>query len=253
MPLSPLSFLERAAKIYPEKVAVVHDDRRITYAQLYRRCRQLASALAEAGVGPGDTVAIMAPNVPALLEVHYGVPMIGGVLNTINTRLDGPAIGFGLKHSAAKVLIVDRDYAKPVRDALQGLDQPPLVIDIVDPAGKDGHPDSMTVGAMQYESFIAQGDPDFVWQLARRRVAVDCTQLHLGHDRRSQGRGLPPSRRVPECHGQCAGVRADARHAPTSGRCRCSTATAGRTHGQSRWSAGHTSACATSTPRASSS
>jgi fatty-acyl-CoA synthase len=165
VPLSPLSFLERAAKIYPAKVAVVHDDWRITYAQLYRRCRQLASALSDAGVGAGDTVAIMAPNVPALLEVHYGVPMVGGVLNTINTRLDGPAIGFGLKHSAAKVLIVDRDYAKPVREALQGLDNPPLVIDIVDPAGKDGHPDSMTVGAIQYESFLAQGNPDFDWQL----------------------------------------------------------------------------------------
>jgi fatty-acyl-CoA synthase len=165
VPLSPLSFLERAAKVYPGKVAVVHDDWRITYAQLYRRCRQLASALAKAGVGPGDTVAIMAPNVPALLEVHYGVPMVGGILNTINTRLDGPAIGFGIKHSAAKVLIVDRDYARPVRDALQGLDAPPLVIDIVDPAGKDGHPESMAVGAIQYESFLDQGDPDFAWEL----------------------------------------------------------------------------------------
>jgi fatty-acyl-CoA synthase len=165
VPLSPLSFLERAAKVYPNKVAVVHGDWRATYAQLYRRCRRLASSLAAAGVGPGDTVAIMAPNVPALLEVHYGVPMVGAILNTINTRLDGPAIGFGLRHSAAKVLIVDRDHAKQVRDALKGLDKPPLVIDIVDPAGKDGHPDSMAVGALDYEAFLEQGDPDFTWQL----------------------------------------------------------------------------------------
>ncbi|MDM0117040.1 acyl-CoA synthetase [Variovorax sp. J22R133] len=166
VPLSPLSFLERAAKVYPHKVAVVHGDWRITYAELYRRCKCFASALTQAGVGPGDTVAIMAPNVPALLEAHYGVPMAGGILNTINTRLDGPAIGFGLKHSKAKVLIADRDYAKPMREALQGLDSPPLVIDIVDTAtGKDGHPDSMAVGKLDYEAFLRQGDPDFAWQL----------------------------------------------------------------------------------------
>jgi fatty-acyl-CoA synthase len=165
VPLSPLSFLERAAKVYPDKVAVVHGDWRISYAQLYGRCRRLASALAAAGVGPGDTVAIMAPNVPALLEVHYGVPMIAGVLHTINTRLDGPAIGFGLRHGEVKVLIVDRDYAKVVRDALQGLDPQPLVIDIVDPQGKDGHVQSLAVGAIDYEAFLEQGDPEFAWQL----------------------------------------------------------------------------------------
>ena len=165
VPLSPLTFLEHAAKVYPNKVAVVHDDWRVSYAELYQRCKRLASALSKAGVGLGDTVAVMAPNVPALLEAHYGVPMAGGVLNTINTRLDAPAIGFGLKHGAAKVLIVDRDYAELVRGALQGLDAPPLVIDIVDPAGKNGHPDSMAVGELDYEAFLAQGDPDFAWQL----------------------------------------------------------------------------------------
>ena len=165
VPLSPLTFLEHAAKVYPNKVAVVHDDWRVSYAELYQRCKRLASALSKAGVGIGDTVAIMAPNVPALLEAHYGVPMAGGVLNTINTRLDAPAIGFGLKHGAAKVLIADRDYAELVREALQGLDAPPLVIDIVDPAGKNGHPDSMAAGELDYEAFLAQGDPDFAWQL----------------------------------------------------------------------------------------
>ena len=165
VPLSPLSFLERAAKIYPSKVAVVHDDRRISYAELYTRCKRLASALSRAGVGLGDTVAIMAPNVPAMLEAHYGVPMIGAVLNTINTRLDGPAIGFGLKHGNAKVLIADRDHAEVVRAALKELDAPLLVVDIVDPAGKNGHPDSMAVGQLDYEAFLAQGDPEFEWQL----------------------------------------------------------------------------------------
>jgi fatty-acyl-CoA synthase len=165
VPLSPLSFLERAAKIYPNKVAVVHDDRRISYAELYQRCKRLASALSRAGVGLGDTVAIMAPNVPAMLEAHYGVPMIGAVLNTINTRLDGPAIGFGLKHGNAKVLIADRDHAEVVRAALKEVEAPPLVIDIVDAAGKNGHPDSMAVGQLDYEAFLAQGDPEFAWQL----------------------------------------------------------------------------------------
>ena len=165
VPLSPLGFLERAARIYPGKVAVVHDDRRITYAELYRRCKRLASALSRAGVGLGDTVAIMAPNVPALLEAHYGVPMAGGVLNTINTRLDGPAIAFGLKHGAAKVLIMDRDFAEPVRAALRELEAPPQVVDIVDPAGKNGHPDAMAVGVLDYEAFLTQGDADFAWEL----------------------------------------------------------------------------------------
>ncbi len=163
--LSPLTFLPRAARIYPGKVALVHDDWRITYAELYRRCKRLASALKRAGVGVGDTVAVMAPNVPALLECHYGVPMVGAVLNTINTRLDAAAIRFGLQHGAAKVLIADRDYADLVRDAVQGLVPAPLVIDIVDAAGKNGHPASMAVGATDYEAFIAAGDADFDWQL----------------------------------------------------------------------------------------
>ena len=165
VPLSPLTFLQRAAKVYPYKVAVVYDDRRTTYAELYRRCRRFASALSKAGVGLGDTVAVMAPNVPAMLEAHYAVPMVGGVLNTINTRLDAAAIGFGLKHSGARVLLADRDYAELVRGALQGLEAPPRVIDIVDAAGRNGHPDSMAVGEADYEAFLAQGDPDFDWRL----------------------------------------------------------------------------------------
>ncbi len=163
--LSPLTFLQRAAGVYPDKVALIHGDRRITYAELYRRCKRLASALANAGVGPGDTVAVMAPNVPALLECHYGVPMLGAVVNTINTRLDAPAIRFGLQHGAAKVLIADRDHADLIRAAVKGLDPAPRVIDIVDAAGKDGHPESMACGDTDYEAFIAGGDADYRWQM----------------------------------------------------------------------------------------
>ena len=165
VPLSPLTFLKRAARVYPNKVAVIHGDWRITYAQLHERCVRLASALAKAGVGSGDTVAIMAPNVPAMLESHYGVAMVGAVVNTINTRLDAPAIGFGLRHSAAKLLIADRDYSESIRAAVQGLEAPPPVVDIVDAQGKDGHPDSMAIGDIDYETFLQQGDPDFAWQL----------------------------------------------------------------------------------------
>jgi len=164
VPLSPLTFLQRAAAVYPNKVAVVYDDRRTTYAELYARCRRLASALVKAGVGLGDTVAVMAPNIPAMLEAHYGVPMAGAVLNTINTRLDAPAIGFGLQHGSAKVLLADRDYAELVRGALKTLKQPLLVVDIVDAAGKNGHAESMKVGELDYEAFLEQGDPGFDWQ-----------------------------------------------------------------------------------------
>ena len=165
VPLSPLSFLERSARVYPDKVAVVHGDRRIGYAELYRRCRRLASALVKAGVRKGDTVAIIAPNIPAMLEAHFGIPMTGAILNTINTRLDAPAIAFGLKHAEAKLLFADRDHADAVRAALKDLNAPPRVIDIVDPEGKNGHPDSMAIGDLDYEAFLAQGDPDFAWQL----------------------------------------------------------------------------------------
>ena len=165
VPLSPLGFLERAALVYPDKIAMIHDDRRISYAELYRRCRKLASALVKAGIGQGDTVAVMAPNVPALLEAHYGVPMAGGVLNAINTRLDSRSIAFGLTHGEAKVLIADRDYSAVIRGALDGLEQPPRVIDIVDAAGLGGHSSSMAMGDTDYEAFLMQGDPDFAWRM----------------------------------------------------------------------------------------
>ena len=119
VPLSPISFLVRAARIYPHRVAVIHGARRFTYAEMLERSRRLAAALAAAGVGPGDTVAVLAPNIPEMLEAHYGVPMAGAVLCTVNIRLDAPAIGFILRHSGAKVFLVDREWAHTARAALR--------------------------------------------------------------------------------------------------------------------------------------
>ena len=165
VPLSPLDFLKRAALVHPHKTAVIHGPWRIDYAQFYSRCRRLASALVRAGVARGDTVAVLAPNVPALLEAHYGVPMAGAVLHTINTRLDAGAVAFCLSHGKAKVLIADRDHAETVRKALVTLEHPPRVVDIVDAAGRDGHPESAAVGEVDYESFLQGGDPQYAWSL----------------------------------------------------------------------------------------
>lgn len=163
VPLTPVDFLHRAAAVYPHKTAVVYGETRRTYAEFYRRCRQLGSALARAGVKIGDTVAVMAPNIPALLEAHYGVPMAGAVLNAINTRLDAATVAFGLRHGDVKVLICDRDYCEVVRAAIATLEHPPLVVDIVDAEGRDGHAETMAVGTIDYETFLESGDPDFAW------------------------------------------------------------------------------------------
>jgi fatty-acyl-CoA synthase len=155
--LTPLSFLARTAAVYPGKTAVIHGDQRYTYAELDGRCRRLASALARRGVGQGDTVAIMAPNVPAILEAHFGVPMTGAVLNCLNTRLDAPTIAFCLKHGEAKILITDSDYADVVEAALKMLDRPIAVIDVDDPLATARR----RLGEITYEEFVAQGDPAY--------------------------------------------------------------------------------------------
>ncbi len=155
VPLSPVSFLLRAARVYPDRVAVIHGDRRITYAQFLERARRLGGALAEAGVGKGDTVAVLAPNVPALLEAHYAVPMLGAVLCPLNTRLDAAAIAFILQHGEAKVMLVDRELAATAAHALTLMPHRPLVVDIDDPLGAGGQ----RIGAVEYETFIAAGDP----------------------------------------------------------------------------------------------
>src|SRR5437773_1262682 len=159
-PLTPLSLIARTAYVYPNKLAVIHADRRYTWAETYSRSRRLASALKLAGIGNGDTVALMAANTPEMLEAHFGVPMSGGVLNTLNTRLDAEAIAFMLKHGEAKLLITDTEFAPTVEAALKQLDRKIEVIDIVDAAG----PGRERPGAKDYERFIAGGDPDFEWK-----------------------------------------------------------------------------------------
>jgi fatty-acyl-CoA synthase len=160
-PLTPLSFVAWSAFTYPERLAVVHGERRHTWSQTYARCRRLASALARRGVGRGDTVALMAANTPEMYEAHFGVPMTGAVLNTLNTRLDAEAIAFMLGHGEAKVLITDVEFAPTIAAALEKVERRPLVIDIDDPV-YDGP--RRRLGETDYETFIAGGDPGYAWQ-----------------------------------------------------------------------------------------
>ncbi len=158
--LSPLSFIERTAAIYPDYPAVVHGAIRRNWGQTYTRCRKLASALANRGIGKDDTVAVMLPNIPEMLELHFAVPMIGAVINTLNVRLDADAISFMLQHGEAKVLVVDREFCEVAQTACRMLEHPPLIIDINDPEYGEGR----AVSDLDYEAFLAEGDPEFAWQ-----------------------------------------------------------------------------------------
>jgi fatty-acyl-CoA synthase len=159
-PLTPIAFLPRVAEIHPERVAVVHGTRRITYAEFYARARRLASALARRGIGRGDTVAAMLPNVPAMLDAHFGIPMLGAVLNTINTRLDADTVGYILEHGEAKAIITDRVFAGVVGPALARLKRKLLVIDNDDPLYTGP---GERLGEIEYQAFLEQGDPAFAW------------------------------------------------------------------------------------------
>jgi fatty-acyl-CoA synthase len=159
VPLSPLGFIERSAAVFPDRLAVVHGSRRYSWAETYARCRRLAGALRRRGIGTNDTVAVMAPNVPELLEAHFGVPMAGAVLNALNIRLDAETIAFILRHGEAKLLITDREFAAVIEKALSLLERKPAVIDIDDALAPPGK----LLGEMDYERFIAAGDPDFAW------------------------------------------------------------------------------------------
>ncbi len=159
-PLTPLTFLERAAYVYPDKPSVVHGVERYTWRETYARCRRLASALARRGIGKNDTVAVMAPNTPPMYEAAFGVPMCGAVLNTLNTRLDAETVAFMLRHGGARALIADREFSPVIGKALALLDTKPLVIDIDDPACQDG----TLLGETTYEQFLTQGDPEYDWQ-----------------------------------------------------------------------------------------
>ncbi len=157
-PLSPLSYLKRSARVYPEYTSVIHGDERYTWAQTYERCRRLGSALSRRGIGRGDTVSVLAPNIPAIYEAHYGVPMAGAVLNTINTRLDAATIAFILDHGESKLLITDRELSATAKQALDRCRNRPQIIDVHD-AGIEGE----SLGDTDYESFLAGGDPGFEW------------------------------------------------------------------------------------------
>ncbi|RKZ69077.1 MAG: acyl-CoA synthetase, partial [Gammaproteobacteria bacterium] len=160
-PLSPLTFLKRAAFIYPDRVSVVYGDRHYKWSETYNRCRQLASALRQRGIVQGDTVAVMLPNIPAMYEAHFGISMTGAVLNALNFRLDSDAIAFMLQHSEAKVFLIDREYSKVVKEALAQLSDKPLVIDVDDPLYEGGE----FLGEIEYEDFLKEGSPDFNWTL----------------------------------------------------------------------------------------
>jgi fatty-acyl-CoA synthase len=161
VPLSPVSLLKWAADVYPERPAVVHGESARSWAEVYRRCCRLASALKQRGIGSGDTVAVMASNTPEMFEAHYGVPMAGGVINALNTRLDPEAVAFMLSHGEAKLLITDTEFAPTVSRALAMLVKPPQVIDIADPFGPGGE----RLGGTDYETFLQSGDPHFAWSL----------------------------------------------------------------------------------------
>ena len=158
--LTPLSFLERAAYVFGERTAIVHGNQRFTYADYYMRAKKLASALARHGIKRGDTVAVMLANTPPMLEAHYGVPMTGGVVNTLNTRLDATALAFILDHGEAKVLITDREFAPIIKETLKLAKVKPFVIDYDDPQFPQT---GERLGAIEYEDFISGGDPDFAW------------------------------------------------------------------------------------------
>ncbi len=159
-PLTPLGFLQRAAATFPDHTAIVYRESRRSYSELYTRCRRLASALRGRGVVKGDTVAVVAPNIPPVLEAHYGVPMLGAVLNAINIRLDAETIAFILGHGESKVLLTDRELSPTIRKALGMLEKKPIVIDIDDPEAGGGE----LLGEKDYEAFLEEGDPTFEWE-----------------------------------------------------------------------------------------
>ena len=213
VPLTPIDFIVRAAEVYGERPAVVHGEIRRNWRETYERARRLASALRQAGIERGDTVAALLPNIPPMIEAHFGVPMAGAVLNTLNTRLDVSSLLFMLRHGEAKALIVDTEYGEFAHRA--ALEFPDLrVISVADAMPADP---AQFIRATDYEAFLQSGDPAIRVDAARRRMGRDRAELHLGHDRRSEGRGLPPSRRVSECaqqyprmgHAQARGLPVD--------------------------------------------
>ncbi|RDB44159.1 acyl-CoA synthetase [Halomonas sp. DQ26W] len=162
VPLSPLTFIERSASVYPDYPAVIHGDIRRNWAETWARCRRLASALEKRGIKPGETVAAMLPNVPAMFEAHFGVPLAGCVLNTLNIRLDVEAIAYMLEHGEAQAVLVDPEFADVIEEAVSRLAIKPLMID-VDDALFDG--EARHIGELEYEALLSEGDPDYAYRL----------------------------------------------------------------------------------------
>ena len=163
-PLTPLTFLERAATVFPERIAIVYGGLEITYAEFYRRCRQLASALTARGIGRGDTVSVMLANTPAMLEAHYAVPMCGAVLHALNTRLDAGVIAFQLDHAESKLLITDTGFSSTIAAALENTQVTPLLIDYADPAlAAENRQTGERLGTEDYEALVSSGDAEFAW------------------------------------------------------------------------------------------
>ena len=160
-PLSPLSFIKRTAAVFPDHPAMIHGRIRRSWEETYERCVRLASALRGLGVGVGDTVAVMAPNIPEMFEAHQAIPMAGGVLNALNTRLDAETIAYSLQHGETKVLLTDTEFHGVIGEALARLDRRPIVVDIDDPEGPGG----ARLGERSYDDLLAAGDPDFAWDL----------------------------------------------------------------------------------------
>ena len=179
VPLNPLSFIQRTAAIFPDKLSVIYGEERYTWSETYIRARRLGSALVRLGVKPGDRVAIMATNTPELLEAHFGIPMASAVISALNYRLDAPALAYILEHSEAKVLITDREFSAVIKVALSQLDKPPRVFDIDDLAVKQGE----LLGECDYEALLAMGDPEFDWSMVENEwdsIALNYTSGTTG-------------------------------------------------------------------------
>ena len=175
-PLTPLSFLQRSARVFPGKTAVIHGEMTVSYNDLYVRCKKLGSALKRRGIGKGDTVAVMSPNTPAMLELHYGVPMCGAVLNALNYRLDPATIAFILEHGEAKVLFTDREFSDTIKKALEIYESEIAVIDINDPLAEGGE----LIGEKEYESLLDEGDPDIDWLVPEDEWQAICLNYTSG-------------------------------------------------------------------------
>ena len=239
-PLTPLSFLERAAAVFPDHTAIIHGPLRRSYAEFYARCRRLASALARRGIGAATRSRSCSPTRPPMLEGHYGVPMTGAVLNTINTRLDAAVIAFQLDHADAKVLIVDREFSKLVKEALALAKVKPLVIDYDDP-------EFAGAGERLARSTTRTSSPRAIPTSPGDAATTNGTRSRSTTPRARPAipRAWSITTAAPTCsRSATCSPAAWASTASISGRCRCSTATAGAFRGRSRWSPAPMSACA---------